>query len=197
MTANAHKSRWRIVRVTIIVILTCSALAVLGIRILGLMTWQITLVPAAIGGGQIGAVALGDCLIVHNSTWLPVLEGQTPYEESTVGLPWVATFRREVSDGGAFTPFRAVPLLGSWEIRIHHFSVLAALLAAYPILAFIKGPVRRVRRRGKGLCPTCGYDLTLNASGVCPECGTPVDRVWQRIARLRALRKAASRTHQR
>jgi hypothetical protein len=26
-------------------------------------------------------------------------------------------------------------------------------------------------RRRRGLCPSCGYDLTGNASGVCPECG--------------------------
>lgn len=38
--------------------------------------------------------------------------------------------------------------------------------------------IRRLRRyRGiirteRGLCPTCGYDLTANVSGTCPECGT-------------------------
>jgi hypothetical protein len=26
----------------------------------------------------------------------------------------------------------------------------------------------------RGLCPTCGYDLTGNTSGVCPECGMPL-----------------------
>ena len=30
----------------------------------------------------------------------------------------------------------------------------------------------RVERRAKGLCPSCGYDLTGNVSGVCPECGS-------------------------
>ncbi|MCG8403573.1 MAG: hypothetical protein MI923_00100 [Phycisphaerales bacterium] len=25
-----------------------------------------------------------------------------------------------------------------------------------------------------GLCATCGYNLTGNASGICPECGTPI-----------------------
>ena len=31
-------------------------------------------------------------------------------------------------------------------------------------------------RPKRGLCQTCGYDLTGNVSGVCPECGVEVDR---------------------
>jgi hypothetical protein len=34
-----------------------------------------------------------------------------------------------------------------------------------------RGPVRRLRRRQRGLCVGCGYDLTGNVSGACPECG--------------------------
>ena len=49
------------------------------------------------------------------------------------------------------------------------------LLAAYPALAFIRGPVRRYRRWRKGLCTYCSYDLTGNVSGTCPECGTTRD----------------------
>lgn len=30
---------------------------------------------------------------------------------------------------------------------------------------------RRIRRRARGQCEQCGYDLRGNASGVCPECG--------------------------
>lgn len=30
------------------------------------------------------------------------------------------------------------------------------------------------RRRAKGVCAACGYNLTGNVSGICPECGTPV-----------------------
>ena len=49
-----------------------------------------------------------------------------------------------------------------------------AALAAYPTIAFIRGPVRRYRRRRRGLCLKCGYDLTSNVTGVCSECGTEV-----------------------
>ncbi len=48
---------------------------------------------------------------------------------------------------------------------------LMVLLAAYPAIAFIRGPLRRWRRRRKGFCLKCGYDLMGNVSGVCPECG--------------------------
>ncbi len=49
--------------------------------------------------------------------------------------------------------------------------VIACLLAAYPAVTFIRGPLRRRHRRKRGLCAGCGYDLTGNVSGVCPECG--------------------------
>ena len=39
---------------------------------------------------------------------------------------------------------------------------------------FLYLAVRAVRRTRRGLCASCGYDLTGNVSGTCPECGTPV-----------------------
>ena len=51
-----------------------------------------------------------------------------------------------------------------------------AILAMYPTIAFIRGPVRRWRRRRKGLCIGCGYDLTGNVSGVCSECGREITK---------------------
>ena len=49
--------------------------------------------------------------------------------------------------------------------------ILSLILSCYPTIAFIRGPLRRWRRKKKGLCLKCGYDLTGNESGVCPECG--------------------------
>ena len=46
-----------------------------------------------------------------------------------------------------------------------------AMFSAYPSVAFIRGPLRRYRRRKRGLCVRCGYDLTGNVSGACSECG--------------------------
>lgn len=53
--------------------------------------------------------------------------------------------------------------------------LVCTIIAAYPIVAFIRGPLRRWRRKRKGLCLKCGYDMMGNESGVCPECGTEVE----------------------
>lgn len=47
------------------------------------------------------------------------------------------------------------------------------LLGLYPsyVVVFARKQ-RRERRRRRGLCITCGYNLTGNTTGVCPECGT-------------------------
>ncbi len=50
--------------------------------------------------------------------------------------------------------------------------VVVVLLGTYPTLAFVRGPLRRWRRRRQGRCQKCGYDLAGNVTGVCPECGT-------------------------
>lgn len=52
----------------------------------------------------------------------------------------------------------------------------APFFAAYPLWAFVRGPWRRRRRRAKGLCIRCGYDLTGNVAGVCSECGTEIQK---------------------
>ena len=59
------------------------------------------------------------------------------------------------------------------EVKIPYWALLL-LFAAYPATAFIRGPMRRWRRRRRGLCLTCAYDLTGNESGTCPECGATV-----------------------
>ena len=60
--------------------------------------------------------------------------------------------------------------------RVHLPGWVPALaFAAYPVFAFIRGPLRRWRRRRRGLCVNCAYDLTGNVSGVCSECGTKIE----------------------
>lgn len=51
--------------------------------------------------------------------------------------------------------------------------LLVPILAAPPLWALLRGPFRRSRRRAKGQCIRCGYDLTGNVTGVCSECGSP------------------------
>ncbi len=68
-------------------------------------------------------------------------------------------------DGAEFTGSMWTMTFPLWAASI--------IFAAYPALAFIRGPLRRWRRRRQGRCVPCGYDLTGNTSGTCPECGKP------------------------
>jgi hypothetical protein len=52
--------------------------------------------------------------------------------------------------------------------------LLCLLLAAYPTIVLIRGPLRRWRRRRKGLCLRCGYNLTGLPEPRCPECGESI-----------------------
>lgn len=47
-------------------------------------------------------------------------------------------------------------------------SIIVTLVSS---IAFIYGPFCRWRRRRRGLCLKCGYNLEGDLSGVCPECG--------------------------
>ena len=48
-------------------------------------------------------------------------------------------------------------------------------ITVYGLLTYWFAPVHReYRRRKKGLCVKCSYNLTGNVSGVCPECGEKI-----------------------
>lgn len=53
--------------------------------------------------------------------------------------------------------------------------IVAGLLLAYPVTTAVRRPLRRWHRRKRGLCMSCGYDLTGNTTGVCPECAARID----------------------
>ncbi len=52
-------------------------------------------------------------------------------------------------------------------------TITLALLAAVPLLF---SPVRDLRRKRKGWCVTCGYDLFASKSNRCSECGQSFHR---------------------
>lgn len=80
-------------------------------------------------------------------------------------------FRVTVDDGEG-GPKSHIRILDVDVPRWFLFGV-SGLFLSCPTLAFIRGPLRRYRRRRKGLCLKCGYNLTGNTSGRCPECGRP------------------------
>ncbi len=51
------------------------------------------------------------------------------------------------------------------------FWLVFAMLAIGPTAAFMRGPLRRRRRRKHGECIRCGYNLTGLTEPRCPECG--------------------------
>jgi len=62
---------------------------------------------------------------------------------------------------------------GYWNgIRTPLWIVAAGTSMLTAFLATLSWRCRR-RRYPRGLCSTCGYDLTGNVSGICSECGRP------------------------
>jgi hypothetical protein len=53
--------------------------------------------------------------------------------------------------------------------------VLVLVFSAYPLNALYRGPLRRWRRRRRGLCHKCGYNLRGLTESRCPECSTEFD----------------------
>jgi hypothetical protein len=67
---------------------------------------------------------------------------------------------------------------GTW-FRVYQVSFpiwyLIVVCSIVPVIAFIRAPLLRSRRRRRNQCVHCGYSLTGNVSGVCPECGRKVE----------------------
>jgi hypothetical protein len=98
---------------------------------------------------------------------------------SHIDEPAGFTIRREKSifdeDGRVRPHWRDVDMLvlnDVGEVALHvPLWFPFALFLLYPGLACLKGPLRRRRRKRRGQCVSCGYNLTGNLAGVCPECG--------------------------
>ena len=87
-------------------------------------------------------------------------------------VPLDACYAVRLEDGylQAWTPTYACH-----PIPLGRLSFLLALMGGYVVAS---PSLLRYWRRKRGLCQTCGYDLTGNVSGTCPECGkaTPTKR---------------------
>ncbi len=118
------------------------------------------------------------------SHW-PPWGGQVSHGDFEFGVKWAYEKRGgcsilvtpdliEDSIGRPLTPEEAERF---WRDRFSSVHFVAPLWAAIPataflpLLVFVRGPLRRKRRRRRGLCVGCGYDLRGNVSGVCSECG--------------------------
>lgn len=85
----------------------------------------------------------------------------------------VSATGRNLSFGG-FEYTRRQNTLWLRRIKIPLWMPLIAF-AAYPVAwsVILAGRAHR-RRRRKGRCVECGYDVRTNTHGICPECATPI-----------------------
>ena len=111
-----------------------------------------------LGSGTLfGAVHWSSPEIFESTGWLGRVR-LVSFRECGVAVPrwfWQFSFQRWPNGAVGSPESFAVPLWAPW---------LVMLLPTIWLW-------RLDRRRPPGVCRTCGYDLTGNATGVCPECG--------------------------
>lgn len=113
-----------------------------------------------------------------------------PYEQRAHarGFPWLAlwcqmrppksgvgraTWEGGIPLGSPLWPFstatmNCLPLRPIWPGLLGDAAMWAAAWAGG---LFVISALRRARRRRRGLCPSCGYDLRGTTGAPCPECG--------------------------
>jgi len=160
------------IRKTIIVVLTLGAVGTGTIGVLsgsGCTSWSCEVWSFgewAVTGSRSTSLLWGTSrlVLVNHVEWLDA--SALPSQKRLSGPGWLYSTDVALNEPSGLY-IRSSQLVVSFFIPI----VLAVLFATYPSIAFIHGPARRWRRRRRGLCVRCGYDLTGNVSGVCPECG--------------------------
>ena len=177
------------IRKVIIVVLSLAAIATLGLGIVSYWTevrFSTTLVGKPTFGLAFGFSSQVSHSFLLASSWIHEGAQARRYRRygnwelaiATDSRPGWNCLEYSTSAGGSYPGWapnrppgtaKSVHCLLTWWLAF-------ILLSAYPVAAFVRGPLRqwhRRRRREKGLCVECGYDLTANVSGVCPECGQP------------------------
>lgn len=100
------------------------------------------------------------------------------------------SYLRHAETRVSFVGFRVEKYPGGMEFGSHVCGRIgiplwtpAVLIGGVWTLPRVHRAVVRRRRRERGVCVECCYDLTGNASGVCPECGAKMDTSGDRERR--------------
>ena len=147
-------------------------------------SWFVTLIDEDYQDGFIGFAHRGRCTVKHTRISRSLNLGR-PFD---FDLGPFAVRRRFIDHNDVWSQFdgrdrvhltreqaQALPTIMAVLVIEFDIWLAFALVAAYPAARLIWWPIRRRRRRKRGLCPTCGYNLTGNTSGVCPECSRKIE----------------------
>jgi hypothetical protein len=154
---------------------------VMGSAYLRTSTWMFALFS---GKGGVGVSEAHSAYAYDDeASWRRVVESEPTWGRMS-HRPFPAVYPRwtpgEREWSGAGFQWTRIERLGadSWSIQrsvvVPYW--LPCLLAGLAPAAWGRARLVRSRRARRGLCLSCGYDLTGNASGTCPECGVPAPR---------------------
>ena len=118
-------------------------------------------------------------LTLYKSMWLTLHNGVCDME--LLSMPTKTASKSEIvipAETGKFAPKEAFRLTTRRHGKGYRTTNIAFPLSLSTIvltlvgtIPFAVGPTIRWRRKRRGCCVDCGYDLSGNRSGRCPECG--------------------------
>ncbi|MBN1514537.1 MAG: hypothetical protein JXB13_21150 [Phycisphaerae bacterium] len=137
-------------------------------------------VLAAVGVLGVGAVSYARA-VPGPAIWIPHTKPAAPYVRAAMieGVLHVVrvvpqekrgSLNKEQKWGGFYVRQMDIGLSRGTGVGVP-FWALGVPLAVWPSVAFVRGPIRRRRRRKRGECIGCGYKLTGLTERRCPECG--------------------------
>lgn len=135
---------------------------------------------AAVGALGVGAVSYARA-VPGPAIWIPHTKPAAPYVRAAMidGVLHVVrvvpqdkpgSLNKEQKWGGFYVRRMDIGLSRGTGAGVP-FWALGVPLAVWPSVAFVRGPIRRRRRRKRGECIGCGYKLTGLTEHRCPECG--------------------------